>query len=83
METNQSVYLIDEELGVRVLHAEHHLDIQLRFDENRWVSVDSYHEISNDYAYSSARNSFKYECEKRRKQIEDDRNNVRSQSFKK
>ena len=78
-----NVYLIDEELGVRVLHVEYNLDIQVRFGVDNWTTVDSYHEISNDYAYTSARNSFKFECEKRRKQIEDDRNRVRFQSFEK
>ena len=74
-----SVYLIDEDLGVRVVHVVHNLDIQVRFGTDNWVSVDSYHEISNDYAHTEARNSFKYECEKRRKQIEDDRNHTRTQ----
>lgn len=74
-----SVYLIDEELGVRVFHEGHNLNIQLNFGNNGWVNVDSYHEISNDYAFTDARNSFKYECEKRRKQIEDDRNHTRTQ----
>ena len=66
-----NVYLINGELGVRVVHEGYNLNVQLRFHEDDWINVNSFHEMSNDYAYSSARNSFKYECEKRRKQIEE------------
>ena len=78
-----NVYLINEELGVRVVHEGYNLNVQLRFHEDDWINVNSFHEMSNDYAYTDAQRAFKRECETRRKENEDNRNNVREQDFKK
>lgn len=71
-------FLLNEDLGVRVLNDGYSLNIQLQFS-TRWVTIDSYRLINNQEAFIAAKNSFNIECERRKKQNEDNRNHVRDQ----
>ncbi len=73
------VIFLNEELGVRVIKNGSNLDVQLLFKNGRWVNVDSYYEPANPTAIADAEQSFKYECERRSKQNEDNRNHVGQQ----
>lgn len=71
------IFFLNEELGVRVRKNNSNLDIQIQF-KDRWVNVDSYFPV-NRTNLMKAEQYFKYECERRKKQNEDNRNHVGEQ----